>query len=357
MFDEDFDDEDDELSEREYAARDEFNSTQAQLRELLERTGAWRVEVECGGVGLCQFIRPRLIEEGGRRRSVEVDEACPSAESLREWQALPGRGAWFRSRLWMEMPEGVLHQESDWMAEPVFDPDGEPDLYHYWAELDYYPRDEEFIPDWLRKKVAQWEVERGSAFNRRVAELEEEFYVLTHGPRGSQAEREAVRTGRLPRMKGGQEFDLARDRVGAWLADSGAERVDIRIEALGSSQRIDYQLTVGGESRPVRADGGVAEVVERLRHAQALPRHGAWLSSHLWMDAEIDAGRGVLHQESDWMGEPDLGDGGPDADRCAEELEMHPREPGLTPHWMRTRSGIDKPGPTYSPPAPSSRRS
>ena len=38
MFDEDFDDEDDELSEREYAARDEFNSTQAQLRELLKRT-------------------------------------------------------------------------------------------------------------------------------------------------------------------------------------------------------------------------------------------------------------------------------------------------------------------------------
>jgi len=86
----------------------------------------------------------------------------------------------------------------------------------------------------------------------------------------------------------------------------------------------------------VRADGGVAEAVEQLRHAQALPRHGAWLRSHLWMDAEIDASRGVLHQESDWMGEPDLGDGGPDADRCAEELEMHPREPGLTPHWLKT---------------------
>ena len=98
MFDEDFDGEDDELSEREYAARDEFNSTQAQLRELLERTGARRVEVECGGVGLCQFIRPWLIEEGGRRRPVEADEACPSAGFLRKWQAPPGRGAWFCSR-------------------------------------------------------------------------------------------------------------------------------------------------------------------------------------------------------------------------------------------------------------------
>ena len=326
--------------ERERIARGEFNSTQVQLRELLEETGARRVEVECAGLGLHQSIRPWLVEDGGRRRPVEVDEACPSAESLREWQALPGRGAWFRSRLWMDAGEKVLHQESDWMGEPVFDPDGEPDLYHYWAELDYFPRDEELIPHWLRRRLERWEAERAPAFNGRIAELEEEFYALTHGPRGSQVEREAARTGRLPRLRGGAEFDLARDRVGAWLADSGAERVDIRIEGLGSFQRIRYWLTADGKKEHARADGGVAEVVERLRHAQALPRHGAWLSSHLWMDAEIDAGRGVLHQESDWMGEPDLGDGEgePDADRCAEELEMHPREPGLTPHWMRTRA-------------------
>ena len=45
----------------------------------------------------------------------------------------------------------------------------------------------------------------------------------------------------------------------------------------------------------------------------------------------MDEGRGVLHQESDWMGEPDLGDGGPDADRCTEELEMHPANPDSPP--------------------------
>ena len=225
------------------------------------------------------------------------------------------------------------------MREPELDVDEEPDLYHYKAELNHYPRDEGNIPGWLRKKVDRWEVERGPAFNRRIAELEEDFYVLTHGPRGSQAEREAARTGRLPRMRGGAEFDLARERVLAWLGDSGAERVDVRIEGLGSFQRIRYWLTADGKKEHARADGGVAEAVEQLRHAQALPRHGAWLRSHLWMDTDMDAGgRGVLHQESDWMGEPDLGDGEPDADQCAEELEMHPREPGLTPHWLRTRT-------------------
>ena len=185
--------------------------------------------------------------------------------NLRKVQAVPGRGAWFWSHFWMEMPEGVLHQESDWMREPDLDMDEDPDLYHYWTELDRYPRDEGNIPGWLRERVEQWEAERGPAFNRRIAELEEEFYVLTHGPRGSQAEREAARTGRLPRMRGGAEFDLAQDRVRAWLADSGAERIDVDISGLGSSQRVAYWLTANGRKKPVQAYEEVAEAVERLR--------------------------------------------------------------------------------------------
>ena len=327
------------LSEREYAARDGFNAVQEEMQAWLEEIEAERVDVHYDGVGLLGRIRFWLTENGVKRLLDEPDEDSYDAiVVLRKVQAVPGRGAWFWSHLWMEMPEGVLHQESDWMREPDLDVGEEPDLYHYKAELNHYPRDEKNIPDWLRKKVAQWEVERGSAFNRRIAELEEDFYVLTHGPRGSQAEREAVRTGRLPRMRGGAEFDLARERVLAWLGDSGAERIDIRIEGLGSFQHIRYWLTADGKKEAARADEGVAEAVEQLRHAQALPRHGAWLRSHLWMDTTMDEGRGVLHQESDWVGEPDLGDGESSADRCAEELEMHSREPGLTPHWLRTRT-------------------
>ena len=324
-----------ELSDREREAREGFIDAQNEIQAWLEEIEAERVDIHCDGIGLLGFAKFWLTENGVRKRLKEPDkQSYSSALILRELQAVPGRGAWFWSHLWMEMPEGVLHQESDWMREPDLNMDEEPDLYHYWTELDRYPRDEEFIPDWLRQKLEQWEVERGPAFNRRIAELEEDFYVLTHGPRGSQAEREAARTGELPRMRGGAEFDLARERVRAWLADSGAERIDVDISGLGSSQRINYWLTVDGKKDPARADEEVAEAVERLRHAQVLPRHGAWTRSHLWMDAD----KRVLHQESDWMGEPDLGDGGPDADRCTEELEMHPREPELTPDWLRNRA-------------------
>jgi len=326
-------------SEREYAARDGFNFARNEMQAWLEEIEAERVDVHYDGVGLLERIRFWLTENGVKRLLDEPDEEVYGfVQVLRKVQAVPGRGAWFWSHLWMEMPEGVLHQESDWMREPELDMDEEPDLYHYKAELNHYPRDEEFIPDWLRRRVERWEVERAPAFNRRVAELEEDFYVLTHGPRGSQQEREAARTGRLPRMSGGAEFDLARERVLAWLGDSGAERIDIRIEGLGSFQHIRYWLTADGKKEAARADEGVAEAVEQLRHAQALPRRGAWLRSHLWMDTTMDEGRGVLHQESNWMGEPDLGDGESSADRCAEELEMHSHEPGVTSHWLRTRT-------------------
>ena len=181
------------LSEREYATRDGFNAVQEEMQAWLEEIEAERVDVHYDGVGLLERIRFWLTENGVKRPLNEPDEDSYDAiVVLRKVQAVPGRGAWFWSHLWMEMPEGVLHQESDWMGEPELDMDEEPDLYHYKAELNHYPRDEKNIPDWLRKKVAQWEVERGPAFKRRIAELEEDFYVLTHGPRGSQAEREAA---------------------------------------------------------------------------------------------------------------------------------------------------------------------
>ena len=329
------------LSERERLARDEFNDTQNEMQAWLEEIEAERVDVHYDGVGLLGRIRFWLTEGGEKKLVDEPDQEVRNfVETLRKVQALPGRGAWFWSHLWMELPEGVLHQESDWMGEPVFDPGQEPDLYHYKIELSRYPRDEGNIPGWLRERVARWEVERAPAFNRRIAELEEEFYVLTHGPRGSQAEREAVRTGRLPRMKGGQEFDLARDRVGAWLADSGAERVDIRIEALGSSQRIDYRLTSGGASRPVPAGGGVAEAVERLRGAQASPRYGAWVRSHLWMDAEIDADRGVLHQESQWEDEPDKRPAHNAVDEGLTQEQALERARVLMRKWLEDNGGM-----------------
>ena len=156
------------------SAVEAFEKVETLVRAWLEEERITRVDVYLNGLGAVEDTRFRRTADG-ERRSVRIDGSAGSAvNELRGMQALPGRGAWFYSHLWMEMPEGVLHQESDWMCEPDMGFDEVP-LGAYKTELDRYPRDQEFIPDWLRDKVERWRLERGPVVARRVAHLEEEF--------------------------------------------------------------------------------------------------------------------------------------------------------------------------------------
>ena len=156
------------------SAVEAFEKAETLVRAWLEEECITRVDVYLNGLGDVGDTRCRLTTDG-ERKSVHIDRNAGSAiNKLRGMQALPGRGAWFYSHLWMEMPEGVLHQESDWMCEPDMGFDEVP-LGSCKTELDRYPRDQEFIPDWLRYKVERWRLERGPVVARRVAHLEEEF--------------------------------------------------------------------------------------------------------------------------------------------------------------------------------------
>ena len=156
------------------SAMDAFEKAETLVRAWLEEECITRADVYINGLGAVEDTRCRRTADG-ERRSVRIDGSAGSAvNELRGMQALPGRGAWFYSHLWMEMPEEVLHQESDWMCEPDMGFDEVP-LGAYKTELDRYPRDQEFIPDWLRDKVERWRLERGPVVARRVAHLEEEF--------------------------------------------------------------------------------------------------------------------------------------------------------------------------------------
>ena len=62
------------------------------------------------------------------------------------------------SHLWVEAADGVLHQESDWMREPLIS--GEPIRDGNFAfELDQFPRDPEWIPVWMATKIAAYHEE------------------------------------------------------------------------------------------------------------------------------------------------------------------------------------------------------
>ena len=76
------------------------------------------------------------------------------------------------SHFWMEASDGVLHQECDWMREPVID-DDEPVMDGDAAlELDYYPRDPEWIPEWMATKAAAHQKVREARERRRQRDRE-----------------------------------------------------------------------------------------------------------------------------------------------------------------------------------------
>lgn len=161
------------MNDLDLSASEVFEKVQYHLKLWLEESGGTRLDVKCAGLGSTGMIRFWMTVDG-QKESVRVSESVGSAVTgLRDAQALPGRGAWFYSHLWVELPEGVLHQESDWMCTPGME--NAVDLGACKTELDRYPRDQEFIPDWLRNKVEQWRLERGHVVAEYVAEMEEEY--------------------------------------------------------------------------------------------------------------------------------------------------------------------------------------
>ncbi|WP_314902601.1 hypothetical protein [Actinomyces naeslundii] len=94
------------------------------------------------------------LTRGEERKSVHLPrEVSFAMHDIRGSQADPVRGAWLWSHFWMEASDGVLHQECDWMREPVIDDepvmDGDAAL-----ELDYFPRDPQWVPEWMAVKAA-----------------------------------------------------------------------------------------------------------------------------------------------------------------------------------------------------------
>lgn len=67
-------------------------------------------------------------------------------------------GAWLWSHLWMEAADGVLHQECGWMREPIIGPRlrSEKDAAF---ELDQFPRDPQWVPEWMAVKAAAYHKE------------------------------------------------------------------------------------------------------------------------------------------------------------------------------------------------------
>ena len=148
-----------------------FEKIEGMLRDLLSDEGAEIVDFEYIAVALTSTY-VCWVEVGGHRSRCHLPSKISFAmHDLRDAQADPHRGAWLYSHFWMEAAEGVLHQECDWMREPVIDDepvmDGDAAL-----ELDYFPRDSQWIPEWMATKAAAHQKVREARERRRQRDRE-----------------------------------------------------------------------------------------------------------------------------------------------------------------------------------------
>ena len=146
-----------------------FSRIESLLLEWIEREGYSRVDFEYSYIALAgSYICWMHTPEGSTRVHLPSDISL-IVRDLRRSQVDPRRGAWLWSHFWMEAAEGVLHQEADWMREPVISarPIGGADAV---VELEYYPRDPEWIPEWMAAKIAAYREEE--ARERQKADAE-----------------------------------------------------------------------------------------------------------------------------------------------------------------------------------------
>lgn len=148
-----------------------FSKFQELVRKWLREIDATRVDVEYSVIALTGEVMTWVVVDG-ERKSVHL----PSGLSYPMYDVRPSqvdshRGAWLYSHFWMEAAEGVLHQEADWMREPVISarPIGGADAV---GELERYPRDPEWIPEWMATKAAAYHKEAERRERRRQRDRE-----------------------------------------------------------------------------------------------------------------------------------------------------------------------------------------
>ena len=154
------------MSAEDLSAQEAFERFEGMLRDWLRDSGGTRIDIDYHAIHRTGHVINWLTIDG-QRKTVRLPAKINFARThLHEAQVDPHRGAWTYSHLWMEASDGVLHQESDWMREPVIN--GEPVSEQGAAEeLRFHPRDPEFIPEWMATKAAAFHKKEEARARRR----------------------------------------------------------------------------------------------------------------------------------------------------------------------------------------------
>ena len=154
------------MSAEKLSAQEAFERFEGMLRDWLRDSGGTRIDIDYNAIHRTGFITNWLTIDGQRKGVLLPAKINFARTDLHQAQVDPHRGAWTYSHLWMEASDGVLHQESDWMREPVINGHlmGEQDAA---VELRIHPRDPEYIPEWMATKAAAFHKKEEARARRR----------------------------------------------------------------------------------------------------------------------------------------------------------------------------------------------
>ena len=154
------------MSAEDLSAQEAFERFEGMLRDWLRDSGGTRIDIDYHAIHRTGFITNWLTIDGQRKSVLLPAKINFARTDLHKSQVDPHRGAWTYSHLWMEASDGVLHQESDWMREPVINGELMSDQDAA-VELRLHPRDPEFIPEWMATKAAAFHKKEEARARRR----------------------------------------------------------------------------------------------------------------------------------------------------------------------------------------------
>jgi hypothetical protein len=238
------------------------------------------------------------LPEDVHRRIIEA------MAELRRLLYRPDEGAWFSMRL-SAKPE-TYSVAYDYHHEPPWDPPLDPEMYL--RDFEAYPRDLIHRPFWLLDKLREARPDR----------FKGSFTVA----------------GRMLVEEQREWADEASALLGISLPP-GNHQTTIYYQAMGS--HIDMTVDVLNfrmREVPWEPPAKLMEMLEKLREGMYREAAGTWLSVRLQVHQMA-----TVSLDFNYMNEPRW-EVAPPEDAYREELELFPRTPENTPHWLAQRAGL-----------------
>ncbi|GAB2713650.1 tetratricopeptide repeat protein [Nocardia thraciensis] len=276
------------------------------LVNLIGETGWRRIDLIARSAGRAHDLSLTVLPDNGPAAALAPPTGlAPLLEAIKiaHYRRDPERGAWLSARFLIDSTGPFFRSyntdyEPDW---PFAIEDA-----HYIDELEAFPRELEYTPEWLLDRLPKWQ--------GRSRHTDSD--ITEHIPLNVQLV--------------GMVFDSYRDHL---LHRLPIDWQQLFVEFRSVGEYVETRaniITVYGQSIEWQPPQAVSFFSE-LRRDMYTPWEGTWtaIKFHLVVNGKYNA-------EYDWDNEPDW-DHRPDPDHFRQEMQMFPRSEQHIPDWLRAR--------------------